>query len=211
MCRTSLAPSSLSAARQAEAPMPLPADGLGGAGVLWDLNEICPDEQARRQHGRDANRSERGQYDLELGALGLVVRLVAGARAEPPDAVGREEVDCDEHDAADPERDIDREVDRAPVRGERSEIPRTREMEYQRANNEQDDDDCKSHHTQTPPKTLGARSAVAVLMCSKNGLARCCGPLFDDQLAVHQHKVARKRAEISVVAAGRQLRSVEFH
>ena len=41
----------------------------------------------------------------------------------------------------------------------------TREMEDQRADNEQDDDDCKSHHTQTPPKTLGARSAVAVLMC----------------------------------------------
>jgi len=37
-------------------------------------------------------------------------------------------------------------------------------VKNQRAYNEQDDDDCKSHHTQTPPKTLGARSTAVVLM-----------------------------------------------
>src|SRR6185295_17044129 len=35
--------------------------------------------------------------------------------------------------------------------------------------------------------------------------------LFDDQLAVHQYKVTRKRAEKRVVAARRQLRGVELN
>ena len=48
-------------------------------------------------------------------------------------------------------------------------------MEDQRPDNEQDDDDCESHHTQTPPKTLGARSAVAVLMCRKTARPAVAG------------------------------------
>ena len=165
-------------AGQPEAPMPLLADGLDGRGVLGHLDEIRPDEQARRQHRRDADRRERRQRDLELGALGLVMRLVAGPGAEPPDAVGGEQVDGDEHDAADPERDVDRQVDRVPVGGERCEVPaerRAREMKNQRAYDEQDDDDGESHHTKTPPKTLGARSAVAVLMCRRTARPAVAG------------------------------------
>src|SRR5687767_6424422 len=134
--------------------MPLLADGLDRRSVFGDLDEVGPDEQARRQHGGDADSRERGQRDLELGALGLVVRFVACAGAEAPDAIGGEEIDRNEDDAADPKGDVDGEVDRAPVRGEWREVPGAREMENQRANNEQDDDDCKSHHTSNTPQNI---------------------------------------------------------
>src|SRR5262245_40486684 len=144
--------------------MPLLAYGLDIGCVVGHLHEVGPHEQTRRQHRCDADRRENGEDHFELRALGLVMRRVTGAGPELPEAVRREEIDGYEDNAADPEGYVDGEVDRAPVRGERSEVPGAREVEDQRADYEQDDNDCKSHHTETTPPNIRRTTAVAVLM-----------------------------------------------
>ena len=150
-------------AGQPIAPVPLLADGLEVRRFLGHRDEVGPDEQTRRQHRGDADGREYGQDDLELLALGLVVGLsaLALALAESPDAVRGEQVHGHEHDAADPERDVDREVDRAPVRSERREVPRAREVEDQRADHEQHQDDGQSHHNRIYPLRTSERFVAA--------------------------------------------------
>jgi hypothetical protein len=50
---------------------------------------------------------------------------------ELEDAVSGEQIDRDENDSANPESDIDRDVDQFPIRGNLGEVPGTREVEYQ--------------------------------------------------------------------------------
>ena len=60
--------------------------------------------------------------------------------AVPPDAVAMNRLTATNTMPRDPERDIDREVHGGPVRRDRREPPRTREMEYQGADDEENQD-----------------------------------------------------------------------
>src|SRR5690606_25532164 len=128
-------------AGEAEAPVPLLADGLDDVGAVGDRDELAPDEQPWGEHGRDAERGEGREPVLELLALGLVVGLVVLAVPEPDEAVGGEEVDGNEDDAADEKGNADSEVDGAPVRCERREVSGARKVEDEGSDDQEDDDD----------------------------------------------------------------------
>ena len=126
--------------------------------ALGHPHEIAPGDETGREHRRHAHRGENRQPDLELVALGLVMRLVAGPVPELDDAVGSEEIDEDEDDAADDESDVDRRVDEAPLGGELGEGPGAQEMKEQRAHDEQDQHDGQDNWHISPQ--LHADTAV---------------------------------------------------
>ncbi len=129
-------------ARVTIAPVPLFADRFDLHRIVGHLDEITPGDEARREHCRHANRRDDGQDDLELVTLGLVVSLVSRLVPEPDETVSREQVDQHEHDAGDPKRDVDREVDQAPVRCEIREVPGVEVI------NHRTDDQSGEHHCQ---------------------------------------------------------------
>jgi len=114
--------------------VPLLAHGLEHARVFRHLDEIRPYEQAGSQHGGDAHRGHHGEPPLELLVLGFVLRALALLMPVADHAIGHEQVDGDEDKPGDPECDVDRGVHRAPVGGDRREIPRAQEVKQDRAN-----------------------------------------------------------------------------
>ena len=132
-------------AGEPEAPVPLLAERLDDRRVLGDLHELAPDEESRRQHRGDADGGDDREPPLELLVLGVVFRLVALAVAVLPDDPGQEQVDGDEHHARDPEREDHGVVHGGPVRRDRREPPGAREVEYQGADDEEDQDNCNRH------------------------------------------------------------------
>ena len=70
--------------------------------------------------------------------------------AEADDAVGHEQVDRDEDETRDGERDVDGEVDHAPVRRQRRERPGTENVKEDGTDDQQDQDDSEWHMACTP-------------------------------------------------------------
>ena len=97
--------------RKAKAPLPLLAHDLELGRSFRDRDELVPDEQARRQHGRDAHRGHDGEPPLQLLVLRLVGRPSSLLVAEAEHAIGHEQDDGGENDSGNPERDDDRVID----------------------------------------------------------------------------------------------------
>src|SRR6185503_3514269 len=87
----------------------------------------------------DADRGDDRQPPLELLVLGVVDGLLLVVVAVLPHHPGEEEVHGNEDDARDPERQHHRVFHGGPVRRDRREPPRTREMEYEGADDEEDE------------------------------------------------------------------------
>ena len=124
---------------EAEAPVPLLADGLELGRVLGNGDELTPDDQTWGKHGYDADRCDDREPGLELLVLWIVFRLEALAVAEVDDAIDEEEIDGDENDTRYNEGDIDCRIDHVPVRsdvGEPPAVERTDEMEDQRGDHQ---------------------------------------------------------------------------
>src|SRR5690606_30736127 len=96
--------------------------------------------------------------DLEAPVLGIELRLVAGAVAKAPDAIGHEQDHRGKDDARDPEGDDEGRVDIAPVRSNRGPPPRAQHVEEDgsRYDNDKHDSDDHSFAFPHPTNTAGA-------------------------------------------------------
>src|SRR3546814_1703454 len=89
-------------AGKAEAPLPLLADDLYFGRIVGDRDELVPDEQARRQHGRDAHAGPDAQPPFQLLVFRLVGRAYARPVTEAENAKRHEQDDGEEDDGGDP-------------------------------------------------------------------------------------------------------------
>src|SRR3981081_2486719 len=131
--------------REAEAPAPLLTHDLDFGSVRRNRDELVPDNQAGCQHGSDADRSPYGEPPFELFVFGIVGCLPSLLVMKAEDAIGHERNDREENRPGDPERDVDRVVDVAPVCGDRRPPPRAEEVKQHRADCDQKQYDCYSH------------------------------------------------------------------
>ncbi len=107
-------------ARIAKGPLPLLPGRLDDRGVVGNGYKFMPGKQAGREHAGDADRGPESQTLFEASILRLVVRAIARPVPVSPDRHGHEQVERDECDCADPQGNVQRGVDRSPVRCDRS-------------------------------------------------------------------------------------------
>ncbi len=148
--------------REAVHPVPLLPHCLHLGRVLRHIDESRPDDQAGGQHRGDPHRGQDKQPPFELLVLGFVMRTCACAVAVAEHRPRHEQIDADEDDAGNPERDADRVVDRAPVGGNRREVPRTEEVKQDGRRDQQNQCDCDAHGHILVDGTLARRSRPSV-------------------------------------------------
>ena len=87
--------------------------------------------------------TQKRSTSLTAALAGLAIAGTFGNALAVPefdDAVRHKQVYRDEHDCCDIQRDVDGEVDHAPVRGQRCKRPGTKNVKENRTDNEQDQD-----------------------------------------------------------------------
>ena len=104
-----------------------------------------PDNEARRQHRRYADSSTDAKPPFEPFVFGIIGCPPSFLVMEAEDAIGHERDDREESRPSDPERDVDRVVDVAPVGGDRREPPWAQEVKQHRADQNQEQYECYSH------------------------------------------------------------------
>ena len=88
-------------------------------------------------------------HHSSLLALGLVCRPAALPVPEAEDAIGHEQDHGGEDDAGDPECEVDRVVDIAPVGRDRRPPPRAQKVEQNRADGDKYEYDCNGHDSRS--------------------------------------------------------------
>ena len=128
-------------ARETEHPVPLAAQCLDRLGVLRDIDDLGPREQARGQQSGDPDPRQNRQPGLEFLVLRLVGRLRSVAMSKARHTIRQEQTDNDEDEARDDDCRGGDVVDHAPVGRERRVVPRAQEMKQHRAEQEDDQHD----------------------------------------------------------------------
>src|SRR5262245_13391770 len=80
-------------ARAMEAPLPLPAHDLDLSGIDGNRDELVPDKQPWRQHGRYADRRHYCEPPFQPLVLGLILCSSSLLVTEAEDAIGHEQDD----------------------------------------------------------------------------------------------------------------------
>src|SRR6202171_1766518 len=127
------------------APEPLLSHDLDLGRIRRNCDELVPDNQTRRQHGCDTYRSPYAEPPFELLVFGIVGCPPSLLVLKAEDAIGHERDDRKENRPGDPERQGDRVVDVAPVRGERCPPPRAENVKQHRGDRYQEQYERYSH------------------------------------------------------------------
>src|SRR6202012_5978276 len=96
-----------------------------------------PNDQAGRQHRRDADSCPYAEPPFQLLVFGIVGGPPSLLVVKAEDAIGHERDDRDENESGDPERYVDRAVDVAPVGGDWRPPPRAQEVKHHRTDRDQ--------------------------------------------------------------------------
>ena len=148
-------------ARKTETPVPLLANNLDDSSIFRHIDKLGPNPQSRRQHRRYAQRGKYGQHPFQFIVFRFEMGFLAAMMMESENAPGQKQVDGNENDTRNPERDVDRGINGAPVGGEGREPPGAREVKNNTADDEKNQNDCK-YHTLLPVLAIVLCKAVIV-------------------------------------------------